>query len=177
MKKVFLFMVLAVVCGRMAVSQTSLYKQMCGVRGITASCIENCPIGDNDSVSVTMLEADDTATFNRLMKDLKKMEIIHEPILRSKFLNQLSINFITKRMMEDDSTQIIRSTRPIAKTMTTSLMLGRSMTDTDELVVLYGVVEQQTALVFHCKDEEEVGQVLAYVCRLWLANIKSMSEE
>ena len=90
MKRIFIFLLLAAVGIDAAMSQTELYKQMCHVKGITASCIENCPISDSMRVSVTMLEVDDTATYNRLMEDLEKLVITREPTLRTKFLKRLA---------------------------------------------------------------------------------------
>ncbi|MCQ2274953.1 MAG: hypothetical protein MJZ86_09200 [Bacteroidales bacterium] len=177
MKKVFVFMVLAVVCSHAAMSQTELYKQMCHVKGITASCIENCPISDSVRVSVTMLEVDDTATYNRLMADLKELVITREPTLRTKFLKRLSHLFTLQMTIEATPAQVIGSKRPLGKTMTTRLILGRSTLDSNELLVVYSVAEQQTALVFHCKDEAELEQVLVYVCGQIRAACISLGDE
>ena len=57
--------------GSYASAQTTLYKTYVGRTGINASCIENYPIGNGLKVTVTMLEASDSATFHHLTRSLK----------------------------------------------------------------------------------------------------------
>ena len=59
--------------GSYASAQTTLYKTYVGRTGINASCIENYPIGNGLKVTVTMLEANDSASFLHLKKSLKAL--------------------------------------------------------------------------------------------------------
>ena len=59
--------------GSYASAQTTLYKTYVGRMGIKASCIENYPIGNGLKVTVTMLEANDSALFHHLTKSLKAL--------------------------------------------------------------------------------------------------------
>lgn len=59
--------------GSYASAQTTLYKTYLGRTGIKASCIENYPIGNGLKVTVTMLEANDSASFLHLKKSLKAL--------------------------------------------------------------------------------------------------------
>ena len=59
--------------GSYASAQTTLYKTYVGRMGIKASCIENYPIGNGLKVTVTMLEANDSASFHHLTKSLKAL--------------------------------------------------------------------------------------------------------
>ena len=59
--------------GSYASAQTTLYKTYVGRTGIKASCIENYPIGNGLKVTVTMLEANDSASFHHLTKSLRAL--------------------------------------------------------------------------------------------------------
>ena len=59
--------------GSYASAQTTLYKTYVGRTGINASCIENYPIGNGLKVTVTMLEANDSASFHHLTKSLRAL--------------------------------------------------------------------------------------------------------
>lgn len=74
MKHIQTFILLAgLLLGSHASAQTTLYKTYVGRTGIKASCIENYPIGNGLKVTVTMLEANDSASFHHLTKSLKAL--------------------------------------------------------------------------------------------------------
>ena len=74
MKHTRIYILLAgLLLGSYASAQTTLYKTYVGRMGIKASCIENYPIGNGLKVTVTMLEANDSASFHHLTKSLKAL--------------------------------------------------------------------------------------------------------
>ena len=74
MKHTRIYILLAgLLLGSYASAQTTLYKTYLGRTGIKASCIENYPIGNGLKVTVTMLEANDSASFHHLTKSLKAL--------------------------------------------------------------------------------------------------------
>ena len=74
MKHIQTYILLAgLLLGSHASAQTTLYKTYVGRTGIKASCIENYPIGNGLKVTVTMLEANDSASFLHLKKSLKAL--------------------------------------------------------------------------------------------------------
>lgn len=74
MKHIQTYILLAgLLLGSHASAQTTLYKTYVGRTGIKASCIENYPIGNGLKVTVTMLEANDSASFHQLTKSLKAL--------------------------------------------------------------------------------------------------------
>ncbi len=74
MKHIQTFILLAgLLLGSHASAQTTLYKTYVGRTGIKASCIENYPIGNGLKVTVTMLEANDSASFLHLKKSLRAL--------------------------------------------------------------------------------------------------------
>lgn len=74
MKHTRIYILLAgLLLGSYASAQTTLYKTYVGRMGIKASCIENYPIGNGLKVTVTMLEANDSASFLHLKKSLKAL--------------------------------------------------------------------------------------------------------
>lgn len=74
MKYTRIYILLAgLLLGSYASAQTTLYKTYVGRTGIKASCIENYPIGNGLKVTVTMLEANDSASFLHLKKSLKAL--------------------------------------------------------------------------------------------------------
>ena len=74
MKHTRIYILLAgLLLGSYASTQTTLYKTYLGRTGIKASCIENYPIGNGLKVTVTMLEANDSASFLHLKKSLKAL--------------------------------------------------------------------------------------------------------
>ena len=74
MKHIQTYILLAgLLLGSHASAQTTLYKTYVGRTGIKASCIENYPIGNGLKVTVTMLEANDSASFHHLTKSLKAL--------------------------------------------------------------------------------------------------------
>ena len=73
MKKVF-FAILLLASTQLG-AQTALYKAFLGKNGINACCIPDYPIGDKTTVTVTLLQADDSATFKTLMRQVKEGRI------------------------------------------------------------------------------------------------------
>ena len=74
MKYIKTYLILAILlCASRVGAQTTLYKTYVGRMGIKASCIENYPIGNGLKVTVTMLEANDSASFLHLKKSLKAL--------------------------------------------------------------------------------------------------------
>ena len=74
MKYIKTYLILAILlCASRVGAQTTLYKTYVGRMGIKASCIENYPIGKGLKVTVTMLEANDSASFLHLKKSLKAL--------------------------------------------------------------------------------------------------------
>ena len=74
MKHIQTYILLAgLLLGSHASAQTTLYKTYVGRTGIKASCIENYPIGNGLKVTVTMLEANDSASFHHLTKSLRAL--------------------------------------------------------------------------------------------------------
>ena len=72
-QKLILTAMLIMLCCSKPLAQTTLYKTYLGRTGINAACIEDFPIGNGHKVTITMLEANDSSSFNRLKKSLKAL--------------------------------------------------------------------------------------------------------
>lgn len=176
MKKILLFLILIIMTSAALRSQTALYKQMTKVRGITASCIENYPIGDSVRVSVTMLEASDTTIYDSMVKILKEKVEIQDTTLWSRMARRMLQLAILPDQREPLSSQILLDRFPPIKTMTLQMFGGQMNTETANLCLAYGVKEWQTILVFHCHDEAELEQVINHTYSLILGSVESLRD-
>ena len=176
MKKVLLLLILAIMAGGTLRSQTDLYKQMTKVHGITASCIENYPIGDSVRVSVTILEAADTAIYDNKVKMLKEHVEIQDTAFWARMARRMLRLATLTDQRETHSSLTLLNHFPPVKTMTLQLFFGQMKTETAKLCLAYGVKEWQTILVFHCHDEAEVEQVIDLTYSLILGSVKSLRD-
>lgn len=174
MKKFVLFLLLTIMaCGAVR-SQTNLYKQMTKVHGVTASCIENYPIGDSVRVSVTMLEASDTAIYDNMVRMMKEKVEIQDTALWARMARRMLRLATLSDQRETRSPQTILDRFPPVRTMTLKIFGGQMNTETANLCQAYCVKEWQTILVFHCHDEAELEQVVNHTYSLILGSVESL---
>ena len=177
MRNILLFLTLTMMAGGALYSQTDLYKQMTKVHGITASCIENYPIGDSVRVSVTMLEASDTSTYDTMVRMLKEKIEIQDTALWARMARRvLGLATLPDRREPLHSSQTILNRFPPVRTMTLGLFVGQLNTETANLCQAYCVKEWHTILVFHCHDEAELEQVVNHTYSLILGSVESLRD-
>lgn len=176
MKKILLFLTLTMMAGVVLHPQTDLYRQMTKVRGITASCIENYPIGDSVHVSVTMLEASDTSIYDSMVRMLKEKVEIQDTSLWARMARRMLRLATLPDYRESHPSQTILERFPPVKTMTLQIFGGQLDTETAHLCQVYGVREWQTILVFHCRNEAELEQVVNHTYSLILGSVESLRD-
>lgn len=176
MKKILLFLILIIMASAALRSQTALYKQMTKVHGITASCIENYPIGDSVRVSVTMLETTDTSIYDNRVKMLKEMVEVHDTAFWARMARRMLRLATLSNQGESYSSLTILDRFPSVKTMTLSLFVGQMRAETANLCLAYCVKEWQTILVFHCHNEAELEQVINHTYSLILGSVESLRD-
>lgn len=176
MKKILLFLTLTMMAGVVLHPQTDLYRQMTKVRGITASCIENYPIGDSVHVSVTMLEASDTSIYDSMARMLKERVEIQDTALWGRMARRMLRLATLSDQRETRSPQTILDHFPPVRTMTLKIFGGQLDTETAHLCQAYCVREWQTILVFHCRNEAELEQVVNHTYSLILGSVESLRD-
>ena len=92
MKHLALFILLLVI-SMSANAQTGLYKRFASHPGVKAYCVEKFPLAEADTACVTLLEAEDSATYTALRKDLNSLPWTPtkkrlEPTLKMPFTTQ-----------------------------------------------------------------------------------------
>lgn len=177
MKKNLLFLLLTLMASAAAHSQTNLYKQMVGLQGITASCIENYPVGDSIHVSITMLEFSDTASFSNMVQLLKSEVHNQDSMFRSKMVRRMLRQTLWPDVYDDRSSSSLVDRFPSVKTLTMQIFLGRLKSENPNLCLVYCVREWQTILVFHCRNQVELEQVVSYTYSLVLESVKAISKQ
>lgn len=179
MKKVF-FAILLLASTQLG-AQTALYKAFLGKNGINACCIPDYPIGDKTTVTVTLLQADDSATFKTLMRSLKAMPYSKDKSgKRNKSANEFEQQL--QRMAAGEENAEIDVLRHL---MNLDVNIGATVTKseisknkwsftsfrTDALRGDKGFYEvfhstgTLTVLVFHCPDEDTVVKVFHHLLK------------
>ena len=186
MKKV-LFAILLLVSTQL-VAQTALYKAYLGKKGINACCIPNYPIGDKMSVTVTILQADDSATFKTLMKSLKAMPYSKDKSgKRNKSANEFKQQLQRMAAGEENSeldvlrhlmsldvnieTVITKSEFSKNKWSFTSFRADALQGDMGFYEVFHST-GTLTVLVFHCPDEDTAVKVLHHLLKQATLSVK-----
>lgn len=175
MKKILLLLTLTLMVGGAVRSQTELYKQMTKVEGITASCIENYPVGDDSvRVSVTILEASDTATYNKHVQMMKVMVEPQDKEFRDIMGRHILRMPILQKQEDNQSTLALLDRFPSLNTMTLAVFFGRMESEPSGFCLAYCVKEWRAIVVFHCRDKNELEQVVDYTYSLVLNSVKSL---
>lgn len=183
MKKSILIIALGLIACQ-AFGQTAMYNRYKSHAGLQASVIKNYDIEKNTKVTVTMLEAADTATYNTLKRELKALKpstMRHSAIGLGKIRN-LNMNVTTVAPSADSA-----STESSAATVFGKIRsLNMDVTPADpsaNSAVPYHVDIQDAAplpgdkgeylicgssktlsiLVFHCPDADTYRKVMRFV--------------
>lgn len=186
MKKIF-FAILLLVSTQL-VAQTALYKAYLGKKGINACCIPNYSIGDKTTVTVTILQADDSATFKILMKSLKAMPYSKDKSgKRNKSANEFKQQLQRMAAGEENSeldvlrhlmsldvnieTAITKSEFSKNKWSFTSFRADALQGDMGFYEVFHST-GTLTVLVFHCPDEDTAVKVLYHLLKQATQSVK-----
>lgn len=180
MKKRILFVccTLLMLLSNILNAQTAIYKAYVDKPNISASCLSNYPIGDNTTVAVTMLQADDSATFKNLMKSLVALPYHNDKSGKrnnsnkefKKQLEHLSSN--TNDINNQDIKKTVEHISKLDMTITPKAACNKRSFTTfraDPLPGDKGLYEifhssgTLTILVFHCPDYETAVQVTSYM--------------
>ena len=177
MRKKLLFLILAIVACGVARSQTELYKQMARLNGLTASCIENYPIGDSLRVSVTILEASDTAIYDNMVKIMRETVEIQDTALWARMALRVLKKATLPEQEDSHPLPTLVDRFPPSKTMTIKLFIGQMNTEAAKQCLVYCVKEWRTILVFHCHDEVRLGLAFEHTLSLITSSAKSMKDQ
>ena len=186
MKNVFFAIVLLV--STQLCAQTALYKAYLGKSGINACCIPNYPIGDKATVTVTLLQADDSATFKSLMRSLKAMPYSKDKSgKRNKSANEFEQQLQRMAAGEENSeidvlrhlmsldvnieTAITKSEFSKNKWSFTSFRADALRGDKGFYEVFHST-GTLTVLVFHCPDEDTAVKVLYHLLKQATQSVK-----
>ena len=178
--------------GSHAAAQTSLYKTYVGRTGIKASCIENYPIGNGMKVTVTMLEAQDSATFHRLMRSLnalpynsdkakqsaktkggKRVTVETLSNLDSLTLEESALNSLLSHVKKMDVKVNVDTARDGKRWKGLSLHCADPLPGDVGLYLIYNSDDMMTALIFHCPSDAVYAQTVRYVLKTTMEKWKS----
>ena len=181
MKHIQTYILLAgLLLGSHASAQTTLYKTYVGRTGIKASCIENYPIGKGLKVTVTMLEANDSASFLHLKKSLKALpysgtksektndSVDYYPLKKS--INKPLRDYVH----ELDSTPEFSHVSTLEGSIATAFLgqilhiycrAADPLPGDKGVYLIYFSEDTMTALVFHCPNDEVYAQSVKYVLK------------
>ena len=187
MKYIRTYLILAILlCVSPVVAQTTLYKTYVGHKGIKASCIENYPIGKGMKVTVTMLEAQDSTAFRRLMRSLKALPYSGDKTKNrkgmKKFVSNLDSLEYGKPAMQFEESLVRKmighikgmnmeirvadtATRSLEKGKMLNIVCADPLPGDEGLYLIYNSNDMMTALVFHCQDNDEYTQTVVYVLK------------
>lgn len=162
--------------GTLLCAQTALYKAYLGKPNVNAVCIPNYPIGDHKTIPVTMLQADDTATFNNLIKSLKALPYTKDKTgKRNQTLDEFR-QFDTQQSKGTSASDkmtmdwLIGNVSRVNATMSLgSHKISFTSFNADALpgdkgfYLIYCSSATLTVLVFHCIDRDDASEVLMYI--------------
>lgn len=190
MKKATIFSLILLLAHTSIHAQTAIYKAYVDKPNINASCISNYPIGDNTTVTVTMLQAADSATFKALMKSLLTLPYTND---KSGKRNKSSKEFkehlehLSSNSGDISEPSIKKALGHITKMDMTVTMTAPSSSNkcsftsfrSDPLPGDNGLYEifhssgTRTILVFHCPDNEVAAQVTNHFIENIAQSLKS----
>ena len=153
MKKSILIIALGLIACQ-AFGQTAMYNRYKSHVGLQASVIKNYDIEKNTKVTVTMLEAADTATYNTLKRELKALKpstMRHSAIGLGKIRN-LNMNVTPADPSANSAVPYhvdIQDAAPLPGDKGEYLICSSSKT--------------MSILVFHCPDADTYRKVMRFV--------------
>ena len=186
MKRFQIYIILAgMLLGSHSAAQTTLYKTHVGRKGIKASCIENYPIGNGMKVTVTMLEAQDSATFHRLMHSLKALpynadksntkSAVDEFLrsLDSSSIEESALSNLLSHVKNVDMKVNVDTARDGKRWKGLSLHCADPLPGDVGLYLIYNSDDMMTALIFHCPSDAVYAQTVRYVLKTTMEKWKS----
>ncbi len=150
-----------------AIAQTALYKSYINHKGITPSCIEQLPVGEGLSATVTMLEANDSASFRSLMSQLKALPY-HKKKGGNWPLGMIESANVDVTLVDDGSAH------PATHSPVSLCFFCRDPLPGDNgQYLIYNSTDLMTVVVFHCPDNDVYAQVVRYVLQKTVEKAKS----
>ena len=189
MKKNILLVALALLATYKLSAQTALYKKFVDLPSITATCIENYPIGNKTTATITMLVAQDSMTYRYLMKTLvslpykndktgeryqyykpfnDKFHIIKEIQRASKDTLQKekpSIQMFLESVKRMEINVSKKEDNPNKKPTTVQFTSLRAdaLPGDNGTYLISGSPQEMTVLVFLCPDEKTIQQASSFI--------------
>lgn len=148
-----------------AFSQSALYEHYKNRAGLQVSTIKNYDIGGQTKVTVTMLEAADTATYNELKKEFKRMKPLntkeHEGRADGLPFNVGKISSLKMDVtVKDKTSDTVTALSPYRKVDIQSAAPLRG--DKGEYLIC-GSNKTLTILVFHCPNHNVYRRAMKFV--------------
>lgn len=183
MKKSIFIIVLGLIACQ-AFGQTAMYNRYKSRAGLQASVIKNYDIGKNTKVTVTMLEAADTATYSTLKSELKALKpstMRHSTIGLGEIRN-LNINVTTVAPSADSASTESSAASAFGKNLSLNLNVAPADPSANSAVPYHVDIQDATPLpgdkgeylicsssktmsilVFHCPDADTYKKVMRFV--------------
>ena len=140
MKKILPYLI-ALLIANTAQSQSAICQQFLQQKNIQTFCVDNYPLGDDDSINVTFLMADDSDAYNTMIK------IIH------KLPNQKNKLYFTKKNQKIDSTKYF------------IIHLFNALPNDKGRYLIFFSPYNLSAMVFHIRNDKDMEKVVAHVLR------------
>lgn len=174
-KYLFAFIMLALSLSHTSLqAQTALYMSYVKQPEIDALCVTGYPIGNGQKVTVTILEAQDSATCARIIKELKAL-----PKAKNKASKEEKIKFPSTLCNSDtgcyDAKRLVpyleltelnareASARESRKTVQFSVFSRQAKLGDKGTYLIWISATRQAVLVFHCPNDEVYHQVIRYI--------------
>lgn len=185
MKKSILIIALGLITCQ-AFGQTAMYNRYKSHAGLQASVIKNYDIGKNTKVTVTMLEAADTATYNTLkseFKALKPSTMRHSTIGLGEIRNlNINMNVTTVAPSADSASTESSAASAFGKNLSLNLNVAPADPSANSAVPYHVDIQDaaplpgdkgeylicsssktMSILVFHCPDADTYKKVMRFV--------------
>lgn len=148
-----------------AMGQTAMYNRYKNHARIQASVIKNYDIGDKTKITVTMLEAADSATYYELREELRSMKSLKnecqspriiKPIFTVGRVSSLSLD-VTAVGNTNDSTSAQYPNHRI------DIQAADPLPGDNGEYLICGSTKTLTMLVFHCPDHDTYQRIMKFV--------------
>lgn len=182
MKKQILILLVLLTGAVCASSQTALYKSYLKQKGIRPSCIEDYPIGNECSVTVTMLEAGQKSDFDKILKRMHRLlaytdksgfEVIGKLLSDTDSTDTLDVEGLMLFLGSLSSISIEGSTDSnMANAKHLTFFRTRPKRGDSGFYLVWPSEETLTVLVFHCPNRAVYIQAVRYVLGKFYHSIK-----
>lgn len=142
MKKTILFLIILFSLAK-AQSQSAICLQFLPQKNIQTYCVDNYPLGDDDSINVTFLMADDSNAYNIMIKTLFSKST-------QKQWSAIEQHYNKKNQKKDNNKYFI-------------IRLSSALPNDKGRYLTFLSPYNMSAMVFHIKNDKDMAKVVAHV--------------